>query len=322
MATGVPLASSASRVVTTGARWSRWVALVAVLGGVALNAVPVQVADPVAFAVAGVGLLAGVPHGSVDHRIAAGLSGWPTSVITIGYAALAGLTWALLAFAGPVALVAVLALSVAHFGLGELDVLRATTTWRPSRPVALAIAVAATGALVLPLARSGGQLSAVAAAVSPPLGSLLGDTGVRVVLVVVWIVAASVAVSAALRARRPTVVLDVLLVGALGAFAPPLVAFAVWFGGWHALRHTARLLTVDPHCSAVLAEQGPRPALRALLRAAALPTVAALATLTGLLILTAAAADPVAAMGTTLRVLLALTVPHMLVVLWLDGRKA
>ena len=56
--------------------------------------------------------------------------------------------------AGPLALVAVLALSVAHFGLGELEVVRATTGWRPGRAVAVAIGVAGTGALLLPLARA------------------------------------------------------------------------------------------------------------------------------------------------------------------------
>ena len=37
--------------------------------------------------------------------------------------------------------------------------------------------------------------------------------------------------------------------------------------------------------------------------------------------MTLTAADPVAAVGGTLLVLLALTVPHMVVVLWLDRRR-
>jgi hypothetical protein len=44
--------------------------------------------------------------------------------------------------------------------------------------------------------------------------------------------------------------------------------------------------------------------------------------LVGLLVLTASAADPVAAVGGGLLVLLALTVPHVVVVLWLDRRVA
>lgn len=322
VATGVVPESPATRVVATGARWSRRIVAGAVVGGLALGAVPSPAADVVALVVVGAGLLAGLPHGSVDHRIAAALGGWSTPLVALGYAGLAAATWALLVVAGPVALVAVLVLSVAHFGLGELESLRATTGWRPSGPVAVAVAVAATGALLLPLARSGDLLAGVAAAVSPQLGPLLGDVAVRSALVVVWVLAAAVAVGAALRARRPTAALDLLLVGALGATAPPLVAFAVWFGGWHALRHTARLLTVDPGCAEVLAARGPGPAVRVLLRVAAWPTAAAVGVLVGLLVLTASAADPVAAIGGALLVLLALTVPHVVVVLWLDRRGA
>jgi Brp/Blh family beta-carotene 15,15'-monooxygenase len=40
--------------------------------------------------------------------------------------------------------------------------------------------------------------------------------------------------------------LDIALLLALALIAPPLIAFAVYFGCWHAMRHTARLtLTLD-----------------------------------------------------------------------------
>jgi Brp/Blh family beta-carotene 15,15'-monooxygenase len=113
-------------------------------------------------------------------------------------------------------------------------------------------------------------------------------------------------------------VLDIVLVGVLGAVAPPLVAFAVWFGGWHALRHCARLLTVDPPSAALIALGHPRRAVGGLARAARWPSLAAVVVLAALVVASATAADPAAAVGTTLVVLLALTVPHMLVVLGID----
>ena len=39
---------------------------------------------------------------------------------------------------------------------------------------------------------------------------------------------------------------DLLLLIALSFFAPPLIAFAVYFGFWHAIRHTARLVPKLP----------------------------------------------------------------------------
>ena len=39
---------------------------------------------------------------------------------------------------------------------------------------------------------------------------------------------------------------DLFLLGALSFFAPPLIAFAIYFGFWHAIRHTARLVPKLP----------------------------------------------------------------------------
>jgi Brp/Blh family beta-carotene 15,15'-monooxygenase len=305
-------------VLSAGVRWSRAVVVVTVVAVLAASALPAGPDDVLVLALVGAGLVAGLPHGAIDHRVAAGLTGWPTVVVAGGYAAVAALTWVLLTVASPVALVAVLVLSVAHFGLGELEVVRETTGWHPSRVVGAAVAVAGTGALLLPLARAGAELGQVAGSISPQLGGLLLHPPLRVAIAVVWVVAAGIAGVAAARSRRYGVLLDVVLVGLLGAVAPPLVAFAIWFGGWHGLRHCARLLGVEPRCAVLVAEGRPGRAVGVLARLAAWPTLAALVVLAGLIVVGASAPDTTTAVGKTLLVLLALTVPHMLVVLWLD----
>lgn len=305
-------------VLDTGVRWSRRLVLGTVLLSLVASLLPPAAHSAFVLVLVLAGLLAGLPHGSVDHRLAAGLTGRPTILVASGYALVAALTWLLLATVGLPALVPVLVLSLVHFALGELELVRATTGWRPSRGAAWAAAVAGTGALLLPLARSDAQMIGVAASISPHLGALLSAWPSRIGLVAVWVLAAVGAAVPALRARRPTVVVDIVLIGALGAVAPPLVAFAVWFGGWHALRHCARLLIVDAPSATLIAGGQTRRAVTALARAAAWPTLAAVVVLAGLVLTTATSADPVATVGTTLLVLLALTVPHMLVVMALD----
>jgi len=306
-------------VLHAAVRGSRWVALgaLAVAGVLAVAAPPVATA--IILVAAGIGFVAGVPHGAVDHLLTSRPSG-ARSVVVVAllYAGTAALAWALLQWSGPVALAAVVVLSAIHFGLGELEVWQRTTGWRPGRAAALALATAGLGALVLPLARSGPELSGVATSLSPGLAPVIAAGPVRLGLVALWLVAAAIAVIAAVRAGHPTVAVDVVLIGALGLFVPPLVAFAVWFGGWHALRHTGRLLTVEPGCAAHVAADRPAAAVRRFCRLAALPSVAALAVVAALALFTVTAPDPTVAVAEVLQVLLALTVPHMLVVLWLD----
>jgi Beta-carotene 15,15'-dioxygenase len=95
---------------------------------------------------------------------------------------------------------------------------------------------------------------------------------------------------------------------------PPAAAFGAYFGGWHAVRHTARLLALTP---AGPGRDTPARVLGRFARSAALPSAAALAVL-ALLWSRRRVADPAAAVA----VLLALTFPHAAVVGWLDRRLA
>jgi Brp/Blh family beta-carotene 15,15'-monooxygenase len=223
-----------------------------------------------------------------------------------------------LKWVGLPALIAVVALSAVHFGLGELEVERQLSGWRPRGVTAVAIAIAGCGALLLPLARSGDQLTGVAAAISPDLAPLIGGRSFEMSLAGIWVVAAVVAIIASLRLGHRLVAFDVALIGALGMLAPPLLAFAVWFGGWHAIRHCARMLTVEPGCADLVFAGQDRAAVLRLVRLAALPSIAALTTVVALGWITVTASDPTVVVAEILRLLLALTVPHMAVVWWLD----
>lgn len=306
------------RPLQTAAALSR-ILVVAVVALSVAHLIPVG--SSAALLIAGAGFLAGVPHGGVDHLMAMRLAGRSQITVVAVYAALAALAWAVLQWGGPVALLTVVALSAVHFGLGELEVTTELTGWGPSAPVKVAIVIAGSGALLVPLARSGQQFNSVATAVSPGLARLIAMEPVRTGVLALWLAAAGVAVVAALIARRGSVALDVVLIGLLGFLVQPLVAFAAWFGGWHAIRHSARMLGEEPGCAALLAQGDSRGAWWRLTRLAAPMSIAALVFVAGLAWHTATATDPTIALAGVLRLLLALTVPHMVVVWWLDRRK-
>lgn len=315
-----PNASTAAPVLHTAVLASRRLLVGATAAALLVAALPLHApaADGFALACAALGLVIGLPHGAVDHLLAARMSRRPAVVAASVYGAVALAAWAALLLWGPIALTAVLALSVVHFALGEWEVVAAETGWTPSRPIAAAVALAGTGALLLPLARVGDPLREVADAVCPGLGDLLAAEPVRLAVAALWACAAAVAAVAAARDRQGAVLVDLAVIALAGALLPPLMAFGLWFGCWHGLRHLGRLLTLEPGCALLVAAGDGRGAVRRLAAVAALPTVAAAGVTAVLVAVTITDPDPTAALGGSLIVLLALTVPHMLVVLGID----
>ena len=228
-----------------------------------------------------VGFLVGLPHGAVDHLVPF-WTGWvrrsPASMLAVlvGYVAVAVLTWAGLHWAGPVMLPLLLGVSVVHFGAGDLMADRDDDPYgRPLPGVALVIAVLARGGPVVagPLlvwaAQAGRALAAVQLDFTTPV------LWVRVLLA--GVVAACVLASAvrSVRTRQHRAAVEVVLLVMLFVAVPPLAAFGIYFGAWHGLRHTARLMARDPCNQADLAAGRLLRPLRRFAVSAALPTLVA-----------------------------------------------
>lgn len=289
--------------------------LAAVGSVLALGAAAPDLARAAGPALLAVGVVVGVPHGALDHLVPSWLDRQqdrPTAerlrrvaaTVLLYLAAVGGTLAAYVA--APVAITAgLLLLSVVHFGLGDLGYDREAGVRRGTVAGTLAVVAAGGVPVVLPISLHAGRTDSVLSQLAPALPALLSPA-VRIALLAVVLVAAAATAAHALVQRRPVGALEVAAVVALFAVVPPLTAFGVWFGGWHSVRHLARLLHHVP--GSTTAERR-----RTAVRAAALPTAGGLALLGAL----AAGRAPV---GASLLGLLALTVPHAVVVAQLDRR--
>ena len=288
------------RLLVGAQRLSVTVLVVALAAGLVAPG-PLAAAGPALLVVAGV---LGLPHGAVDHLAwgwARGEVGAPRRRVVLLYALAAALAVAAALLAPVTALLVLLALSAAHFAEGEVGWHRLTGApgcWPAGAAAGLAV-------VALPLVLRPEAVRPLLATLDPALPGLLLRPEVRLPLL---LVTGLLVLAGAVAARRsPARLAELALVVAVATVLPPLAAFAAWFAGWHAVRHTARLVALDPRSADDLAAGEVARPLRRFARDAALPSAAALL---GTLALAAVAGLT----GGLLVALLALTVPHTAVV--------
>ena len=266
--------------------------------------------------IAVIALAVGIPHGALDHLVTLPKSK-PTVMalfITIYVLVAVVAVIAILEF-NVFGFVFVLLMSATHFGIGDAAFINEMDRrgGRKAKLPRVMYAVAAGSIPVLiPLVNSAS--TDALAQVNPALINwhqgfdqeiLGGVSGFAVVAIVALFF---------LHRKRES--LDLALLLALALVAPPLIAFAVYFGCWHAMRHTARLtLTLES------SQRGYREGnLRKVFLSAVLPGTPAL-------VGTFVIAGVLALLGNefnddffwmALVVVWALTVPHMAVTAKLD----
>jgi Brp/Blh family beta-carotene 15,15'-monooxygenase len=281
-------------VLRGAARLSVGVLAVALVAGLAVPEL-LREAGPVLLVTAAV---LGLPHGAVDHLA----WGWaqgevrPRTRVVVGYALAAAVAVGIALLAPLPALLVLLALAAAHFAEGEVGWARL----RGARPGWPSGAAAGLAAVALPLVLRPADVRPLLDGLDPGLAGVLLDSPARPVLLALTALLVAAGLLTARRDRRRGA--ELVLGVAVAAVLPPLAAFAAWFAGWHAVRHTARLVALDPH-----PDRSPAAGLARFARAAALPSLVAL-------VGTAALALVVGVTGGLLVALLALTVPHTAVV--------
>jgi Brp/Blh family beta-carotene 15,15'-monooxygenase len=270
--------------------------------------------------VALIALAVGIPHGALDHLVtlprtsAAKMAVFILIYVAVAIAAVVALlTWSVIGFIG------VVVMSAVHFGIGDAafisEIDRRSVDQKPFQKYLYASA-AGTLPVVIPLVSE--KSNSALEKVNPQL--LDWHQGLNNDLMLWTMVLTAIVLLRLVQKRRDGEAIDLVLLYLLAVTAPPLVAFAVYFGCWHALRHTARLTLTLPSSQAAFAEGNLK---RAFIKAVLPGTPALIGTFVVAAAIVIFRGDSLddQFLWVTLVVVWALTVPHMAVTARLD-RKA
>ena len=270
--------------------------------------------------VALIALAVGIPHGALDHLVTLPRSSATKMAVFIFIyvavaiaAVVALLTWSVIGFIG------VVVMSAVHFGIGDAafisEIDRRSVDQKPFQKYLYA-ASAGTLPVVIPLVSE--KSNSALEKVNPEL--LDWHQGLNNDLMLWTMVLTAVVLLRLVQKRRDGEAIDLVLLYLLAVTAPPLVAFAVYFGCWHALRHTARLTLTLPNSQAAFAEGNLK---RAFIKAVLPGTPALIGTFVVAAAIVIFRGDSLddQFLWVSLVVVWALTVPHMAVTARLD-RKA
>jgi Brp/Blh family beta-carotene 15,15'-monooxygenase len=266
-----------------------------------------------------IALAIGIPHGALDHLVTLPRSSVirMTLFITVYVAIAIIAVWAILNW-NTAGFIAVVAMSALHFGIGDaafISEMDRSANQSASPRIAQFSYAASAGLMpvIIPLTN---QMSTSALnAVNPALLNWHGGYAEELnnLVTIFFLLALSIQIFS----KRYRDGLDLSILFLLATLTPPLVAFAAYFGLWHAMRHTARL-TLNLKSSQNFVREG--NSAKAFLQAI-LPGLPALVG-TFIVSLALAAFSPERLsdelLWLSLVVVWALTVPHMIVTARLD----
>jgi Brp/Blh family beta-carotene 15,15'-monooxygenase len=218
---------------------------VAILAGIILSLIFSQVLGEssmqwqVVIAIAALAI--GIPHGALDHLVTLPKSRPLVMVSFISVYVLIAIVAviAILEF-NVVGFIFVLVMSAVHFGIGDAAFISELDRRQPVSvrlPRAIYAISAGSIPVLIPLVNSAS--TDALAQVNPSLIDWHQGYDQEILTVVITIACISIARLIVRKRIREAVDIGSLL--ALALLTPPLIAFALYFGCWHAMRHTARL---------------------------------------------------------------------------------
>ena len=199
--------------------------------------------------IAVIALAIGIPHGALDHLVTLPKTEpKKMAIFIIVYVAVAVVAVIGILQFNTIGFIIVLFMSAIHFGIGDAafisEIDRRTA---PERKLNRWFYIPAAGFIpvFIPLVNSASTQAL--ASVNPALINWHQGYDSEILLAVTSFTMVSIAVMGFTKRYREA--FDLILLLLLAHLAPPLIAFAVYFGCWHAMRHTARLTLSLPKCT-------------------------------------------------------------------------
>lgn len=191
-----------------------------------------------------VALAVGIPHGAVDH-LTLSRSMPLARLLSMGalYLTIAAVAAAAVIAAPGVAFIVVLAMTVWHFGTGDVEASHELDGTPQETGATRVIHALAAGSAPVLLPLTSPSAVSTLTAIQPRLADVFTPaviTSLRTAVLTLIVISLLMLIQQG--RTRATVELAALTV--LGYVVAPLLAFAIYFGLWHSLRHTARLAEV------------------------------------------------------------------------------
>jgi Brp/Blh family beta-carotene 15,15'-monooxygenase len=264
-------------------------------------------------------LAIGIPHGAVDHLVALPATSKPKLALLIFiYVAIAVLAVLAILHWNKLGFQLVLAMSAFHFGFGdaafiaEQDRLTGRPRIKPKTQNMFAITSGAIPVLI-PLLKD--STTSALREINPLLIDWASDIAPQLKFLVAFFFVTTLVLL--INEKRIREVIDLIVLAALALIAPPLVAFAVYFGCWHAMRHTARLTLILPKAKSAAERNNPASSFMSAVKPGLPALFGTVAVALAIAIIDTSNIDA-SYLWYLLVVVWALTVPHMLVTLKID----
>jgi len=207
-----------------------------------------EISIKVQIVLAVIALAIGIPHGAIDHLITIPRESTKRFIVFVVIYTLVAIVAALaIAHWNLVGFQLVVLMSALHFGFGDSAFANEgqTAAHRGGYPkLALASYAIPAGFLPVVLPLTDKRTLDVLQELNPTLINWAGTFTQLLRNSTIYFSIFSILLLVVV--KNYSLGIDLVLLLALSFFAPPLVAFAVYFGFWHAIRHTARLVPKLP----------------------------------------------------------------------------